>query len=99
MRGVDDRAFRSDYFDRFHQTGAGRNVAADQTAENVRDGRGGNRFDGVDRAGNLRSGASEINERTIAFDSDAHANGNLVSADSIIVERVFGFVAAVRNRK
>ncbi len=99
MRSVDNRALRGDYFDRFHQTGAGRNVPADQTAENIRHGRSGNCFHGVDRAGNLRRRASEINARAIAFDRHAHANGNLVRADAIIVERVNGFVTAIRNRK
>src|SRR5205823_5355796 len=98
MNGVNDRARGRDDFDWPHQTSTGRYIAPDQTTKYIRYCGNGNSFDSVYCAGDLGSAAGEINARALAFDCDRDANRNFGIADAVIVERVFSFITAIRNR-
>ena len=98
MFGVNHGAFWRDYLDRFHQAGAGRNVTTDETAKDIRNSRDGYCFDRVHRAGNLWGAAGEINPRVLALYSNAHANGNRLVSDAVVIQKVFSFIDTVGNR-
>src|SRR6266542_4620927 len=97
MSGIDDGALRCDHFDRFHQACTRRDVTANQTTEDIRDGRGGNCFDSVDGPSNLRGAAGEIDARAFALDRHAGANWDFILAYPIVVQGILSFISAVGN--
>src|ERR1700681_3917726 len=97
MTSIHYRSLRRDYFERLDETRAGRNIAGNQTAKDVRDGRHSDRFDRIQRAGHLRRTPGEIDLRAIAFDGDMNANRDFAAADAVIIKRVTGFITAIRD--
>ena len=95
---IHDRAFGRDDLERPHAAGIRWNRKTDQRAEYVENSRCRDGVHGVDAAFGLRIGSGKIDRRALAFNRDLHADRDRLVGDSVVVEKVFGFVGPVGNR-
>src|SRR5262249_11167096 len=97
-QGVDDRARRRDDADGFDDARARRDVARDQTAEDVVDGRNRYRLDRVDRPADLRRTAREINFRLLPDNLYSDGDWRRVIRFAVVVQKIFRLIDSIGNR-
>ena len=95
---IDDGPARGDNLDRRKQPGRGRNITLDQRPEDIEDGRNRDRFDRVERTGNLRCTPCKIDARPIPRDLNPDGDPNRIRVFTVIVKVVDCFINAVGNR-
>ncbi len=97
--GVHNSSAWRDHFDWLNESCTRRHFTTNKTPKHVTNCRHCDRFDSVDRTSDLWRAAGEVDDCPFTFDFYAHSNRNCAILDTIIVQRVFSFVRAVRNRR